>query len=194
MGDYDNFYYRVEAMINDKGNSGQYFRTVFAKAFPAGYEAQINATHGDKVKTGSLYPDGRQKDMREPEKFNQMMEGILRGAAMRRMRPTPRSRNNPRTCQATASVTISDTMIATPNGSDRQMLPVTRISRNRAGRIAPSRCHDAAMKPPSPNSAGATQLLKSSASGAPWMINGTAVPTNAQTADASNARPMRSFC
>lgn len=54
-GDYENFYYRVEAMINDKGNSGQYFRTTFAKAFPPGLEAQINATHGDPIKTGSLY-------------------------------------------------------------------------------------------------------------------------------------------
>ena len=54
-GDYENFYYRVEAMINDKGNSGQYFRTTFAKAFPPGLEAQINATHPDPVKTGSLY-------------------------------------------------------------------------------------------------------------------------------------------
>jgi hypothetical protein len=53
--DYENFHYRVEAMINDKGNSGQYFRTQFAKGFPPGFEAQINATHGDPVKTGSLY-------------------------------------------------------------------------------------------------------------------------------------------
>ena len=54
-GDYVNFHYRVEAMINDKGNSGQYFRTAFGPGFPAGYEAQINATHGDRIKTGSLY-------------------------------------------------------------------------------------------------------------------------------------------
>jgi hypothetical protein len=54
----DNFRYRVEAKINDKGNSGQYFRTKFGPGFPAGYEAQINATHGDPVKTGSLYPAG----------------------------------------------------------------------------------------------------------------------------------------
>src|SRR5947199_10414425 len=54
-GDYENFIYRVEAKINDKGNSGQYFRTQFGKAFPKGYEAQINSTHGDPVKTGSLY-------------------------------------------------------------------------------------------------------------------------------------------
>jgi len=58
-GDYRNFRYRVEAKINDKGNSGQYFRAKFAKAFPPGYEAQINATHGDKIRSGSLYPDYR---------------------------------------------------------------------------------------------------------------------------------------
>ena len=57
----DNFVYKVEAKINDKGNSGQYFRTKFEGGFPAGYEAQINATHGDWRRTGSLYPDGRTK-------------------------------------------------------------------------------------------------------------------------------------
>ena len=57
----DDFRYRVEAKINDKGNSGQYFRTKFEQGFPSGYEAQINATHGDPIKTGSLYPDGRTK-------------------------------------------------------------------------------------------------------------------------------------
>jgi hypothetical protein len=62
-GDYKNFHFRVEAMINDKGNSGQYFRTKFGEGFPRGWEAQINATHGDPVKTGSLYPDGREKDL-----------------------------------------------------------------------------------------------------------------------------------
>jgi hypothetical protein len=53
--DYDNFRYRVEAMINDNGNSGQYFRTKFGKSFPKGYEAQINSTHSDPIRTGSLY-------------------------------------------------------------------------------------------------------------------------------------------
>ena len=55
-GDYKNFRYRVEAMINDHGNSGQYFRTTFGPGFPKGYEAQINSTHRDPIKTGSLYP------------------------------------------------------------------------------------------------------------------------------------------
>ena len=60
-GDYENFHFRVEAKINDKGNSGQYFRAKYMKSFPEGYEAQINSTHGDPIKTGSLYPDGRNK-------------------------------------------------------------------------------------------------------------------------------------
>ncbi len=55
-GDYENFHFRIEAMINDKGNSGQYFRTAFGPGFPKGYEAQINSTHRDPIKTGSLYP------------------------------------------------------------------------------------------------------------------------------------------
>lgn len=55
-GDYENFHFRIEAKINDKGNSGQYFRTEFGPGFPKGYETQINATHGDTVKSGSLYP------------------------------------------------------------------------------------------------------------------------------------------
>jgi hypothetical protein len=55
-GDYQNFRYRVEAKINDHGNSGQYFRAQFGPSFPKGYEAQINSTHGDPIRTGSLYP------------------------------------------------------------------------------------------------------------------------------------------
>lgn len=54
-GDYKNFKYRMEVSISDKGNSGQYFRTKFGKAFPQGLEAQINSSGGDKVRTGSLY-------------------------------------------------------------------------------------------------------------------------------------------
>ena len=60
-GDYTDFKYRIEAKINDKGNSGQYFRARLAPGFPPGYEAQINATGGDPIRTGSLYPDGRTK-------------------------------------------------------------------------------------------------------------------------------------
>jgi hypothetical protein len=55
-GDYVNFRYRVEAQINNGGNSGAYFRTEFGPGFPQGYEAQINATHRDPIRSGSLYP------------------------------------------------------------------------------------------------------------------------------------------
>jgi hypothetical protein len=54
-GDYENFHYRIEAKISDKGNSGQYFRAKFGPGWPSGYEAQINSTHPDPQKTGSLY-------------------------------------------------------------------------------------------------------------------------------------------
>jgi hypothetical protein len=57
-GDFQNFHYRIEARINDGGNSGQYFRTQFGPGFPKGYEAQINSTHKDPIKTGSLYGFG----------------------------------------------------------------------------------------------------------------------------------------
>ncbi|MCY2949172.1 MAG: DUF1080 domain-containing protein [Planctomycetota bacterium] len=53
--DFTDLVYRIEAKISDKGNSGQYFRVKYAKAFPPGFEAQINSTGSDKVKTGSLY-------------------------------------------------------------------------------------------------------------------------------------------
>jgi hypothetical protein len=54
-GDYENFEVKAEIMVNEGGNSGFYFRTAFGPGFPAGYEAQVNATHGDPVKTGSIY-------------------------------------------------------------------------------------------------------------------------------------------
>src|SRR5438132_10857041 len=67
-GDYENFRLRFEVKINDKGNSGQYFRATFAKAFPPGYEAQINSTDSDKNRTGSLLFDGRARSTTADEK------------------------------------------------------------------------------------------------------------------------------
>jgi hypothetical protein len=57
---YENFHLRVEAMINDGGNSGVFFRAPFGPTTPQGHpaignEAQINITHRDRNKTGSLY-------------------------------------------------------------------------------------------------------------------------------------------
>lgn len=47
--------FKAEVKIGDGANSGMYFRTAFGPGFPKGYEAQVNATHRDPVKTGSLY-------------------------------------------------------------------------------------------------------------------------------------------
>ncbi len=54
-GPYKNFKYRAEVKINDKGNSGLYFRTTRKPGFTDGYEAQIDSTHTDPIRTGSLY-------------------------------------------------------------------------------------------------------------------------------------------
>ena len=54
-GPYKNFKYRAEIMINDRGNSGLYFRTTRKPGFSDGYEAQIDSTHTDPIRTGSLY-------------------------------------------------------------------------------------------------------------------------------------------
>lgn len=54
-GPYKNFRYRAEIKINDKGNSGLYFRTTRKPGFSDGYEAQIDSTHTDPIRTGSLY-------------------------------------------------------------------------------------------------------------------------------------------
>lgn len=55
-GDFKNFRFRAEIKINDKGNSGMYFRCPVPKpGFSDGYECQINSTHSDPIKTGSIY-------------------------------------------------------------------------------------------------------------------------------------------
>jgi hypothetical protein len=51
----ENCEFKAEAKIMDGANSGMYFRTAMGPGFPKGYEAQVNATHRDVIKTGSLY-------------------------------------------------------------------------------------------------------------------------------------------
>lgn len=54
-GPYKNFRYRAELKISDGGNSGMYFRTTRKPTFSDGYEAQVDSTHRDPIRTGSLY-------------------------------------------------------------------------------------------------------------------------------------------
>lgn len=54
---FKNFEAKLQVMTKTKANAGFYFHTKFQKSgWPKkGFEAQINATHGDPKKTGSLY-------------------------------------------------------------------------------------------------------------------------------------------
>jgi len=58
--------FKAMVKISDGGNSGMYFRTAFGPGFPKGYEAQVNSTHHDPVKTGSLYGFVKILDMLVP--------------------------------------------------------------------------------------------------------------------------------
>jgi len=75
--DFENFEYRIEAKINDKGNSGMYFRETFGPGYAPGYEAQINSTHSDIIKTGSLYP-GNALKLTKAEKDKMMATTVIK--------------------------------------------------------------------------------------------------------------------
>lgn len=47
--------FKADVKISDGGNSGMYFRTALGPGFPKGYEVQVNSTHKDPVRTGSLF-------------------------------------------------------------------------------------------------------------------------------------------
>jgi len=47
--------FKADVKLNKGGNSGMYFRAEFGEGWPKGYEAQVNNSHKDPVKTGSLY-------------------------------------------------------------------------------------------------------------------------------------------
>jgi len=54
---FENFEFMAEVMTKPKANAGIYFHTKYQDTgWPKyGYEAQVNATHGDPKKSGSLY-------------------------------------------------------------------------------------------------------------------------------------------
>ena len=77
-GSYKNFVYRAEVKIADKANSGMYFRTAKGPGFPKGYEAQVNSTHTDPLRTGTLYNFVPvKKDLVKPDTwFTQEIEAV----------------------------------------------------------------------------------------------------------------------
>ena len=61
-GGYKNCRFRAELKINDHGNSGMYIRVPKEATFSKGYEIQVNSTHADPVKTGSVYTYAQVQD------------------------------------------------------------------------------------------------------------------------------------
>jgi hypothetical protein len=51
----ENCEFKASVKLTPGSNSGMYFRAAFGDGWPNGYEAQVNNTHKDPVKTGSLY-------------------------------------------------------------------------------------------------------------------------------------------
>ncbi len=92
-GPYKNFRYRAETKINDKGNSGLYFRATRKPSFADGYEAQIDSTHSDPIRTGSLYGLCHvYKDLVEPDTWFtyeiQVQDDVWRGRDLTRIKVT----------------------------------------------------------------------------------------------------------
>jgi len=54
--EFTNFHYKADLKLTKGSNSGMYFRTAYADGgWPKGYEAQVNNSHRDPKRTGSLY-------------------------------------------------------------------------------------------------------------------------------------------
>ena len=92
-GPYTNFRYRAEIKINNKGNSGLYFRAKRKPSFADGYEAQVDSTHSDPIRTGSLYGMCHlYKRLVEPDKWLTyeiaVQDDVWRGRPVTRMKVT----------------------------------------------------------------------------------------------------------
>jgi len=54
--EFTNFEFKCEIMTGPNSNSGLYFHTQYEESWPSrGYEVQVNTSHGDPVKNGSLW-------------------------------------------------------------------------------------------------------------------------------------------
>lgn len=51
----ENCEFKATIKLAPGSNSGMYFRTAFGPGFPKGYEAQVNNSHTDPKRTGTLY-------------------------------------------------------------------------------------------------------------------------------------------
>ena len=62
----ENCEFMAEVNIGDGSNSGMYFRAAYGPGWPKGYEAQVNSTHKDWKRTGSLYDFANVKEQLVP--------------------------------------------------------------------------------------------------------------------------------
>ncbi len=51
----ENCEFKADVKLSHGGNSGMYVRAAFGPGFPKGYESQVNNSHSDWKRTGSLY-------------------------------------------------------------------------------------------------------------------------------------------
>jgi Domain of Unknown Function (DUF1080) len=76
-----NFEFKADVMTTKGSNSGMYFHTEFQETgWPAkGYEVQVNSTHTDVIRTGSLYgiKNVNESPSRDDEWFTQLI--IVKG-------------------------------------------------------------------------------------------------------------------
>ncbi len=61
--EYTDFEFKAQVKTEKRANSGMYFRTQLGGKWPKGYESQVNNTHPDPQKTGSLY--GKSKVLKQ---------------------------------------------------------------------------------------------------------------------------------
>jgi len=79
--DFKNFHFKADVMTFPKANSGLYFHTKYQEAgWPkAGYEAQVNNSHTDWRRTGSLYGIDDVKEVPAKDNVWFTQEIIVRG-------------------------------------------------------------------------------------------------------------------
>jgi hypothetical protein len=63
----ENCEFKATVKINKGGNSGMFFRAQFGTGWPKGYEAQVNSSHKDWRRTGSLYAISDIKEQLVPD-------------------------------------------------------------------------------------------------------------------------------
>lgn len=75
----NNCEFKAKIWLAKGSNSGMYFRAAFGPAWPSGYESQVNNSHTDPVKTGSLYNIVKVYDQLVPDETWWEQHIIVRG-------------------------------------------------------------------------------------------------------------------